>query len=212
MTQTESAALEQMESRINSTDPLDLRTLMQEQTLALSVDLNNGFAKHGALYSERVNALIPQTIEFAKGCRQQGIRVVALCDRHTDASPEFLGYPPHCMADTDEPLPVEELRGYLDDTLYKNSTNGFYRLAEQGLIEPYQNFIITGCCTDICIFQLATAVKTWFNERNDARRVIVPIHLVDTYDSPAHDARLLNAAFLCSMMDCGINVASDILF
>ncbi len=83
---------------------------------------------------------------------------------------------------------------------------------EHGLIEPFHNFIITGCCTDICVFTLATAIKTWFNEQNRNCRVIVPVSLVDTYAAPAHSASLLNPVFFGSMLDGGIEVVADILF
>ncbi len=203
-------SFEDMQARICCLPTVDLASFDASETLAISVDLNNGFAKKGALYSPRVEALIPKTVRFAQNCKQLGVRLVALTDCHNHASPEFTGFPPHCVEGTDEPLVVEEIRELADSIITKNSTNGFYRLMEHGLVAPYKNFIITGCCTDICIYLLATAIKTWFNEQNTDCRVVVPVSMVETYDAPAHDAVLLNTAFLCSMLSGGIEVVSDI--
>lgn len=187
-----------------------LDTLPPDSTLAISVDLNNGFAKRGALSSTRVGALIPATAAFAGRCAAHGISLVALTDCHDQYSPEFEGFPPHCLRGTDEPLVVEELRGFVARTVEKNSTNGFYRLLEEGLIDPYRQFIITGCCTDICILQLACAVKTWFNEQNRPCRVIVPVSLVDTYDAPEHNAQLYHAMAQNLMAYAGVELAAEI--
>ncbi len=203
-------SVEDMQAWISGLPTADFASFDAPETLAISVDLNNGFAKKGALYSPRVEALIPKTVRFAKDCKQRSVRLVALTDCHNQTSPEFTGFPPHCVDGTDEPLVVEEIREYVDRIITKNSTNGFYRLMEQGLVEPYRNFIITGCCTDICIFLLAAAIKTWFNEQNTDCRVVVPVSMVDTYDAPGHDAGLLNTVFLCSMLSGGIEVVCDI--
>ncbi len=212
MTDNSFAAFSVLQAKMDCLPSLRLQSIPAADTLAISVDLNNGFAKHGALYSERVAALIPGTVRFAQQCKSLAIRLIAVSDHHSPDSPEFSGFPPHCLQGTDEPLIVEELRGFIDQTIAKSSTNGFYRLMEHGLIEPFHNFIITGCCTDICVFTLATAIKTWFNEQNRNCRVIVPVSLVDTYDAPAHSASLLNPVFFGSMLDGGIEVVADILF
>ncbi len=203
-------SLEDMYKRIDCLPTAELLSFIPSETLAISVDLNNGFAKKGTLYSDRVKALIPATARFAEECVRRGIRLIALTDNHDEHSPEFSEFPVHCLDGTDEPLIVEEIRAYVDCVIPKNSTNGFYRLMEQGLVAPYRNFIITGCCTDICVFQLATAIKTWFNEQNANCRVVVPVSMVDTYDAPAHDAELLNTVFLCCMLNSGIEVVHDI--
>lgn len=210
MSQPLQDTLQGMQERISTLPSMNIDSLPPGKTLSISVDLNNGFAKKGALYSPRVEALIPKTVSFVKRCRELCIPIIALTDCHGEDSPEFVGFPPHCLDGTDETLVVEEIRNLVDRIIPKNSTNGFYRLQEQGIIDKYTNFIITGCCTDICIFQLATAIKTWFNEKNASCRVIVPASLVDTYDAPGHDAQLLNAVFFSNMLSAGIEVVRDV--
>ncbi len=204
-------SLTEMENRVKNAPILSLSALDPEETLLISVDMNNGFAKHGALYSERVNALISKTAAFAAACEERGMVLVALSDRHNEQSLELNGgYPPHCLEGTDEPELVSELKEFFPTVIEKNSTNSFYKMHTKELLSDYKNFIVTGCCTDICIFQLACSLKTYFNENDDDRAVIVPVSLVDTYDTPQHPAELLNPVFLCSMMDNGIQVVGDI--
>ncbi|SDN39146.1 cysteine hydrolase family protein [Acetanaerobacterium elongatum] len=207
------SALEEMEQRVRSAQPLSFSGLNPEETLLVSVDMNNGFAKQGALFSERVKALIPKTAALAAACEEHGVVLVAVSDHHNEQSIELNGgYPPHCLEGTDEPSLVSELQAFFPTVIEKNSTNAFYKMSTKELLSDYKNFIITGCCTDICIFQLACALKTYFNEQNDLRDIIVPVSLVDTYDSPQHPAQMMNTVFLCSMMDNGIRVVSDILY
>lgn len=207
------SALAEMEQRVGNSPSLSLASLNADETLLVSVDMNNGFAKQGALFSERVKALIPRTTAFAAASEEHGLVLVALCDHHNEQSIELNGgYPPHCLEGTEEPNLVHELQAFFPTVIEKNSTNAFYKMRTKELLSDYKNFIITGCCTDICIFQLACALKTYFNEQNDNRDIIVPVSLVDTYDSPQHPAQLMNTVFLCSMMDNGIHVVSDILY
>ena len=53
-------------------------------------------------------------------------------------------------------------------------------------------------------------MKAWFNEKNEASRVIVPINAVDTFDLGMHNADLMNVVLLCSMKDNGVEVAAEV--
>lgn len=183
-------------------------------TIFFSVDINNGFCKEGALFSERTKKLIPQTAKLLKNVLDKKFSVVAFTDEHPGNSPEFKGYPVHCLKDTAESVLVDEL-----DFLYshenavvipKNSTNGFFLLSDEFLGEKYDNYIITGCCTDICVHQLSVSLKTWFNQNNIDKRVIVVKSLVDTFDLPGHSADEYNSIFLGSMASNGVEVVDDI--
>ena len=92
----------------------------------------------------------------------------------------------------------------------KNSTNGFFALDNLNF-DDTDNIIIVGDCTDICIYQLAITLKSYFNQNNINKDIIVPINLVDTYNiDNVHPAELLNIVFLNSMIQNGIKVVKEI--
>jgi nicotinamidase-related amidase len=213
-----------MEKCLNSLDgiytmlttlpPLKLKDLPAEETALVMVDMINGFAREGALMSPRVEALIPAIAELSEACAKRGIARLAFADCHTEKSPEFGAYPPHCMAGTSESEIVAELKalgGYL--LISKNSTNGFLEEAFRKWLSEnpsITNFIIVGDCTDICIQQFAVTLKTRFNMLDQGSRVIVPVNATDTFDLGLHDADLLNAVTLFSMAGNGVELVSSI--
>ena len=96
------------------------------------------------------------------------------------------------------------------EIIEKNSTNGFFAMD----IEKYKNldnFIVVGCCTDICVYQFVLTLKTYFNQHNLYKNIVVPINLVETYDiDKVHCGDMLNTIFLNSMIQNGINVVKKI--
>ena len=72
------------------------------------------------------------------------------------------------------------------------------------------NFLITGCCTDICVLQFALSLKTEFNRRNRASRIIVPMDLSATYDAPGHIADFIDLVSFYNMHTNGIEVTPEI--
>jgi len=182
-------------------------------TLVISVDINNGFCRSGALASSRIEKLIPGTAAFLESALKRGFPVVAFTDTHPEDSPEFAGYPPHCLATSEESRLVDELAFlYVTagaEVLPKNSTNGFFSMRDSHL-QDYGTYIITGCCTDICVHQLAVTLKAYFNERNINKEVIAVRELIDTFDGPDHPAGTLNDIFFASMAANGIKVVDRI--
>lgn len=204
--------IQKLQKRLEGLPAVSLDLMEGGNTLLLIVDMIGGFARKGALYSPRTERMIPRVADFAKKCGDKGIQKVAFADCHPANSPEFSSYPPHCLEGTEESAVIGELSGY---TLFpKNSTNamfapGFREYLLQNQDKMY--YLITGVCTDICVYQLALGLKCWFNQKNLQREVIVPISMVDTFDLGQHDANLYNLMFLNSMLDNGIKVVKDIL-
>ena len=193
---------------------LRMEDLQGKKTALIIVDMINGFAREGALKSSRVEELIPRIVDISKKCDELEILKLAFADCHTEASPEFVSYPAHCMVGTYEAEIVDEIKaigGY--NLIPKNSTNGFLEEKFQNWLKKNQNittFLITGDCTDICIQQFAITLKTWFNKQNKKARVIVPISAVDTYDLGLHDGDLVNVMALYNMFINGIEVIQSI--
>lgn len=208
-----------MINELENLPAVSLDSLNPEKTMVISIDMNNGFAKKGNLYSPRVEALIPETASFLKRCAAKGIKIVAYTDNHTKNSPEFKFYSPHCQANTKECELISELSGIEGIiTLNKNSTNGFLAMNPLELtgyipkrnLDEIDTFIISGDCTDLCLKDYSLTLRAYFNENNREARIIVPVNLVDTYDTPWHNGDLMNVVFLNNMIANGIEVVTAI--
>ncbi len=206
--------LEEILEMLEKLPVVQLKDLPEKRTALVIIDMVNGFAREGALQSPRVEGLIPGIVELSRKCGRLGIPKLAFADSHTDVSPEFGAYPPHCRAGTSEGEIVDEIKetgGYL--LIPKNSTNGFLEEAFQkwlGENRRIDTYIVTGDCTDICIRQFATTLKTWFNMQDKKARVIVPVNAVETYDLGPHNGDLMNVTALYDMMINGVEVVKGV--
>ena len=160
------------------------------KTALFIVDINNGFAKEGALYSDRIKSLINPIHEFVKPLEV-----------------ELLSYVPHCLSGSDECKVVDELLDIKNlEIIPKNSTNGFFAI-DINILNDIDNVVVVGDCTDICIYQFVVTLKAYFNEKNINKNIVVPMNLVDTYDIPfVHPGDLLNVVFFNSMIQNGVKL------
>ncbi len=193
---------------------LSLSSLPSEQTALLIVDMVNGFVREGALMSSEAEKIIPDILDLMKQCKKLGIQTIAFGDNHTDESPEFNSYPPHCIQGTSESEIVDEIKEFGNYHLIsKNSTNGFLEEEFQQWLRDnsqVEYFIVTGDCTDICVQQLAITLKTWFNKQNKKSRIIVPINAVATYDFGLHNGNLTHVMALYNMVINGVEVVVEV--
>lgn len=165
------------------------------------VDMVNGFAEAGTLYSPRIRGIrgaVAEAMDAFDGCDRLLLR-----DAHGRDSAEFGHYPPHCVEGTAESELVPELAGRLDrgDRVFpKNSTNA---MENPGFREAFKNlvltgalrFVLTGDCTDICILQVALSMRGWLDEQDrSAVEVGVLVPAVETFDLDAtnHDGDVMN--------------------
>jgi len=91
-----SKVMEFIADKLENVDIINLKELDLTKTLLVIVDINNGFARGGALYSDRIEKLITPIEELAKYMIKNGAEVVAFTDCHSEESPEFTCYPKHC--------------------------------------------------------------------------------------------------------------------
>ncbi|WP_243441448.1 hypothetical protein [Clostridium arbusti] len=70
---------------------------------------------------------------------------------------------------------------------------------------------MVGCEADICVSHFATTLKTYFNEKNLNKRIIVPINGVETFDFGTHDGDLMKVISLWEMKGNGIKIVDEIL-
>ncbi|EGT2201955.1 isochorismatase [Clostridioides difficile] len=203
--------LEALKSNLDNLPIEKIENYDLSKTALFIIDVNNGFAKQGALYSPRVESLIKPIEMFTKKISNKLNRVIAFTDSHTSKSIELLSYPVHCLENDIESELVDELKSIENlQILPKNSTNGFFAL-ENLDFDNIDNIIIVGDCTDICIYQFAITLKSYFNQHNIEKNIVVPMNLVDTYDIPnVHPAEILNLVFFNSMIQNGVNVLKEI--
>ena len=198
-------------SNLENLKSLSIDNLDLNKTGLFIVDMNNGFAKEGVLSSPRVEEIIEPIADFGKALSSKINTIVAFTDTHDEDAVEFKSYPAHCLRGDMESEVVKEILAIDNlEIIEKNSTNGFFAID----IEKYKdldNFIVVGCCTDICVYQFVLTLKTYFNQNNLDKNIIVPMNLVETYDiDMVHSGDFLNTIFLNSMMQNGINVVKEI--
>jgi nicotinamidase-related amidase len=215
-------AIGRLYDNLTNLDSLLLNELDPKKTLIISVDLNNGFAKEGAMSSSLVKDIIEPTVEAFKKMKKNGFKIIAYTDSHTKDSIEFETYPVHCLEDSAESELVSEIVEYVDFIKSKESTNGFlagnpliqnqmqYTNLNQDDLDQIDKIVVTGDCTDICVYQFAVTLKTYLNQVNRKCDVIVVLDLIETYDAPFHNADLNNVVFANSMIDNGIKVYQNI--
>lgn len=206
-------AISNMYDTVSSLPTLELSSLDPSKTALIVIDMVNGFVKFGALSSERVKNLEENIVNLTDKCSKAGFKLLALCDCHTDISPELSSFPPHCMENTAEAELIESLKAYNFEIINKNSAGALSLpefekwLSDNTHIE---NYIIAGDCTDICIYQNAVGLKARNNSCNKPCRVILPIDMIDTYDAPGHDADFLNITHICSMIVSGVEAVASV--
>jgi len=207
------AAVQAMEAQVASAKPMKLTDFDPNKTSLCVIDINNGFAKAGALYSDRVEAKIDRIAALAEVCLGKGMEVLAYTDFHPEDAKEFSAYPSHCVGDTVESELVDELKPLMEKgmkEIKKNSTNGVlsYNPAATG---GGKDYVVIGCVTDICVYQYAVTLRAYLNEQHLEGQVYVVEDLVQTFQIDGfHHGDLMHITFLKSMMDNGVKVISSI--
>ena len=166
------------------------------------VDMINGFAKEGALADKRIMEIVPDMQDLLNCVESR----VFICDSHPENAREFMAYPQHCLEGSVESEVLDELKPYVNGlVVMKNSTNAFFAPTMQEFIkndlDKYNDFVIVGCCSDICVLTFALCLQTYFNEHQMLdKRIIVGKNMIETYHiDGVHDANYWNEV-ACSIM------------
>ncbi len=212
------SSAQEMANRVRSLQSLPFSSLVPAETALFLVDMVNGFAREGALASERVGALVEPIAALTGRCAAAGIPLVAFADTHTPESLELNTYPPHCLRDTTEAELCPEIVAAAGAApsltiIEKNATNGFLEPGFERWRQEHasiRNWIVTGDCTDICVQQFVLTALAWHNTRNLPLRILLPVELIDTFDAPNHPADTLNLAALYFMQAAGAELLASI--
>jgi nicotinamidase-related amidase len=195
-----------------------------ERVALISIDVVNGFLKHGPLASERVGRIAAPVADLFRRAHSLGVRQFALTqDSHAPDAPEFAAFPPHCIRGTDESEAVDELKAlpFFQQiaVVPKNSISSHAGTSLAGWVAErpeVDRFVVVGDCTDLCTYQAAMQLRVEANAAHLQRRVIVPADAVETFDTPvslardlrikAHDGELHHRLFLHHMALNGVEV------
>ena len=104
-----------------------------------------------------------------------------------------------------------ELKLYEKEALVykKNSTSTIFANNFMNDIEKMKQLkkvIVTGCCTDICVLNLAIPLINYFDELDRQVEITVIEDAVETYDAPYHNRDEYNQIALKLMRQAGIGV------
>ncbi|WP_041594014.1 isochorismatase family cysteine hydrolase [Mycoplasma crocodyli] len=167
--------------------------------ILIVIDMLNGFAKEGSLFSNNIKKIIPNIEKVLQVYNDN----LFICDSHLESDIEMKCYPLHCLKGSDESEIVSELKPYVKNIQLKNSTNGFH-LFDKSIIHKFDRFILAGCCTDICVLQFGISLKTYLNEMNINKDVVVLKDCVATFDLEGHNSNEFNEFALKLMNNSGI--------
>lgn len=207
--------LGEIKKEIDNTRAVNISDIVinKEKTAFVVVDMVKGFYNLGVFASERTKKVINPIIKLNESLN--GCKKIFFVDSHTKESIEFKSYPEHCLRGTEEEEYIDNIKGDSNTVfIKKNSINGFHAPDFKKWIEENKDidtFIVTGVCTDICVETFVMTLKTYFNEMNEDKRIVVPINAVETSSFGNHDAELMNLMTFFKLKSNGIDVVKEII-
>lgn len=181
------------------------------EKLLVIVDMVNGFIKEGNMADPYINHITPRIINLVETAISENEGVAFIKDTHEPTSKEFKKFPIHCLKGTSESELIEELKEYEKYGLSyeKNSTSTMFAkgfMSDLEKMKKLREVIITGCCTDICVLNLAIPLTNYFDQEDREIAVTVISDGIETYDSPNHNREEYNEMSLKLMKQAGINI------
>ena len=184
--------------------------------LLLVVDINNGFVNQGPMHDKFIRHIIPESVKLVKHFLEKGYAVGYVKEWHSKRSVEFNDFPVHCERGTYEAQMVDELLEFEGKVIVfkKNATSGIFAKGFIKMLSQMKNLkeiVIIGCCTDICVMNIAIPLKSYFDEHNRVVKIIIPKNAVETYDSAAHPREEYNEIAFKLMAQLGIKLVETYL-
>lgn len=181
------------------------------ESLLVVVDMVNGFVKNGVMSDKSINEITPKIKLLVEQALTENEGVAFIKDTHYEDSTEFKKFPPHCIKGSGEEELIDELKPYeIDSLVYeKNSTSTMYApgfISDIDKMKKLREIIITGCCTDICVMNLAIPLVNYFDQNNRNINVSVIENAVETYDAPIHQRNEYNEMALKLMKQAGVKI------
>lgn len=180
------------------------------------VDMNNGFVNFGAMHNKEYNELVPEQQRLIEKFRREEQLVNFIMEGHLEDAVEFLLYPGHCIANTDEaeliPQFKKEEENENTNIYYKNSINGGLNMdlaVDLEDLKDLKEIVIAGVCTDLCVLDFAKTLARLMEEINHKVYIFVVASAVNTFDAPGHDRDEETEYAFEVMRKSGIEVVDD---
>ncbi|HLF28556.1 MAG TPA: isochorismatase family cysteine hydrolase [Anaerolineae bacterium] len=182
----------------------DLQTVVRDprRTAFLIVDVINAFCCIGPLASPRINGIVAPIAKLATAAHAAGVRhFISIQEDHHPEAVEFEAYPPHGIHGTEQSAAAPELKAlpFWNEfvVMRKNSISASIGTGLDTWLDAHPEVdtcIVTGDCTDLCVYQLAMHLRLRANAfQQRGVRVIVPADCVATFDTPVDVARQIGA-------------------
>ena len=191
---------------------MEKKNLEEIRNLLIVVDMVNGFVREGAMASQNIEHIVPEVERLVKKFTEEDdSQVMFVKDTHELDAREFKRYPVHCVKNTRESENIDELKKYESMAIVheKNSTSAIFPpllLERIDCMKNLKNVVIVGCCTDICVINLAIPLQNYFDQVNRDINIEVPVDAVETYDAPNHHADEWNNMAFRFMEQSGIKL------
>ena len=188
-----------------------MKNIKEVKKALIVVDMVNGFIKEGNMKDKSIENIVPENERLINEFIKEDEGLIFIKDCHQENSIEFKKFPKHCVKGTSEANLVDELLKYEQDALVyeKNSTSAIFAqhfIDDISKMENLSEVVITGCCTDICVSNLAIPLQNYFDENNKEVNIIVPENAVETYDAPYHPRDIYNDMAFKLMNQAGIKL------
>lgn len=179
-----------------------------KKRLVVVIDMVNGFINEGPLADKDINRITPNILKLIDRAKLKGIPVLAFRDCHEIDDEEFKLFPEHCLKGTSESELIPELKARENDfdfIIDKPTTNGFITKEFQELLyyNEYDEVIVMGCCTDICVLNFCTSYLSFIKENNLKTKIIIPANCVDTFKGINNDRDYRQTNALNVLSDMG---------
>lgn len=188
-----------------------LKKFKQVKRLLINVDMVNGFINEGAMSDYGIASIVQNQKELIANCNAENDYLIFVKEGHNENCTEFEKFPAHCVKGTKEAEIIDELQEFANkgNTYEKNCTSAVFAknlLRDITKMVNLQEVIIMGCCTDICILNLALPLVNYFDQLNKNISVCVPKNTVETYNADFHNRQEYNEIAFKLMKQAGVNV------
>ena len=181
--------------------------------LLLIVDMINGFLKEGNMAFASGMAVVDPILELATNFVAKDYDIAAFRDEHAPDSLEFRTYPTHCLKGSSESELIDELKIFDNKIIDipKASTNGVNTQAFQALLKEksYEESVVVGVCSDICVLQSVLSLITQFYEHNIDTKVSVATDAIATFDNSEHNANDYHNFAIDLMRNASANISDS---
>ena len=180
--------------------------------LLIVVDMVNGFVRDGIMADCYIEHIVPRLNFIIDSFIYNGDDIIFIKDSHELGCKEFDKFPIHCLKNTIESELIDEFKEYEKYSMVyeKNSTNAMYApnfMSDLEKMKSLREVIVTGCCSDICVINLAISLVNYFDQRNMDVIVHSPSNLIETYNGENHNRNEYNEMALRLMKQSGIKVS-----